>query len=381
LSQAEVLLRRLYARCGVSAEEVMQIATSATLGDGSGDTLREFIGRLFTRGASEVMDITGQPTDMRLRSNNSGVAVGALQALAGESLLPRETVSLDAEGDPRLAEWTEGEMDALCRGLARIAPADGIKAAFADGEKRPAVALHVASHQSAVLARISELLWEKRRLPLRMLADELWHTGGDPAMRATLHALQLGAVAREQADDFPLVPHRLHLLVRPATPLCVCLNSSCSGPTPRKIEGLGAALADTTGVCPHCTSATLSLFRCDGCGEWGIAGVPGDAGRFRVATHRDELQLPACRFFHAHDIPWHEEAQRQSWHLDAGTAALAPAGLNVSCDSSSRCGRCARALHENASLMQSDTGLTLSVAAGGVARVSRLSSGLAAGAR
>ena len=362
-AEMALLLRRLYARCGVPACEVMQIATSATLGDGSAETLREFIGRLFTRDADDVKDITGQPTDTRLTAANSSMPAGAMEALAGGNLLPRETVSLDAEGDSRLAEWTKDEMTDLRRDLACIAPVADLKSAFADGKRLAAVALHGALQRSAVLARISEILWDKKRLPLAALARELWKTKAESAVRATLQALQLGAVAREIVGDFPLVPHRLHLLVRPATPLCVCLNSLCSGPDSRRLPDVGAVIADNTGTCPHCGAATLSLVRCDECGEWGIAGIPGDAGRLRPATHRDELQLPACRFFHAHEIEWHEDTQRQTWHLDASTAAFAPAGLEVSCDSAGRCARCARPLHENAGLLQSDTGITLSVAA------------------
>lgn len=89
---------------------------------------------------------------------------------------------------------------------------------------------------------------------------------------APLRLLQLGAVARESVSKYPLVPHRLHLLVRTTAGLSVCLNPDCSGDSDRKLDKLGCVLEGIREHCPYCQSSALTLVRCDHCGEWAIGG-------------------------------------------------------------------------------------------------------------
>src|SRR5258707_13936252 len=53
-AEITLLLRRLYARCGVSARQVFQVATSATLGSGSTDELCDPAATLFSKDRSLV---------------------------------------------------------------------------------------------------------------------------------------------------------------------------------------------------------------------------------------------------------------------------------------------------------------------------------------
>jgi hypothetical protein len=108
-------------------------------------------------------------------------------------------------------------------------------------------------------------------LTLAELARELWH--GKYAEKATTILLNLAAAARRAAGDYPLVPHRLHLLARAAEGLSLCLNSECKGPAELKIAGLGAVSAGSADRCRHCGGAVLALLRCAHCGEWGLGGV------------------------------------------------------------------------------------------------------------
>ena len=67
------------------------------------------------------------------------------------------------------------------------------------------------------------------------------------------------------------MPHRIHVMVRPADCLTVCLNAECSG-SANKLPSLGAVTAGYQDTCGFCHSRTLSLERCRNCGEWLLAG-------------------------------------------------------------------------------------------------------------
>ncbi len=60
-AEITLLLRRLYDRCGLRPEEVMQIATSATLG-GTDNQLWQFAATIFTRDIGDVALIRGEKT-------------------------------------------------------------------------------------------------------------------------------------------------------------------------------------------------------------------------------------------------------------------------------------------------------------------------------
>jgi DEAD/DEAH box helicase domain-containing protein len=55
--------------------------------------------------------------------------------------------------------------------------------------------------------------------------------------------------------------------------LVVCLNATCSGPQIYKLNGLGCVAEGMHDHCIYCGWATLSLYRCDNCGSWALAGM------------------------------------------------------------------------------------------------------------
>lgn len=149
---------------------------------------------------------------------------------------------------------------------------------------RPAVLLYHALGRSPLLHRLEAILWQEKRLSLSNLAQEMWGTANEDALRATMHLLQMGAVARLNVNDYPLVPTRIHLLARPTDGLVVCLNKECSGPERLKLSGLGCIAEGLHDHCMYCQSATLSLYRCANCGKWVIAGVQNRSNTAVTAT-------------------------------------------------------------------------------------------------
>ena len=68
--------------------------------------------------------------------------------------------------------------------------------------------------------------------------------------------LQLAASARLEPTSYPLVPHRIHVMARPADGLTVCLNSGCAG-LDNLLRPLGAVSVGYQDTCESCGSSTL----------------------------------------------------------------------------------------------------------------------------
>jgi DEAD/DEAH box helicase domain-containing protein len=82
------------------------------------------------------------------------------------------------------------------------------------------------------------------------------------------------ASARARAEEFPVVPHRVHLFLRAPTGISVCLDGACPGPEGSRAvwRGLGPAQAADGDRCAYCGSVALTLVRCQECGEWYLRG-------------------------------------------------------------------------------------------------------------
>ena len=139
-------------------------------------------------------------------------------------------------------------------------------------EDRPAALLELALRHAPLIHRLQEILWDRPHLKLAALISELWGTADEQSEKATVTLLQLAASARPRVGAYPLVPHRLHLLVRPTSGLTVCLDPGCSGTQDRHLSPLGSVSVGTTDTCTACGGGVLSLLRCVNCGEWVLAG-------------------------------------------------------------------------------------------------------------
>ncbi|MBI3303574.1 MAG: DEAD/DEAH box helicase [Deltaproteobacteria bacterium] len=270
-AEITLLMRRLLIRCGVSSNDVLQMATSATLGTGSQDELRKFAATLFTKEAQFVHMIQGQSTRTPMAPPAQPAKAPTASVLANRSWLERPLLVADDEGMLTLA-YDSGLCERLREQLPLLVAADTVRAVDPQ-EQRPAVLLHATLAASPLIHRLEDRLWERKRLPLRELAVTLWDESSDETIQATILLLQLAASARCQPTDYPLVPHRIHLMARPSDGLVVCLDDNCSGDPNRRLIPLGTVSAGVQDSCPACGSAVLSLFRCTNCGEWMLAGV------------------------------------------------------------------------------------------------------------
>jgi DEAD/DEAH box helicase domain-containing protein len=276
-----MLLRRLLLRVGRKPEEILHIATSATLG-GSSSELKAFAAALFSKPEDAVHPLEGKARHRDLPPEMGKIAV-APAAVQAEPL--QQSMLLD----PECGELTSGPND-LAAARTCLAPlvASEILEKCSDETCASRLLWRALGH-APLVHRLDTFFWERREegqsvVLLRDVARYLFPSASvTEAEAATTSLLQLCARARENASDLPLVPHKLHLQVRAPGHFSVCINPSCRADRSRCLPDAGCLLPDLADVCPHCASATLTLAICDRCGEWSLAGTEhGENVRLRT---------------------------------------------------------------------------------------------------
>lgn len=131
-----------------------------------------------------------------------------------------------------------------------------------------------------VFPKILKILSEKYTIQfgelLKLVSDSI-----EP--KTLLNIFTIGAKARLDDNELPLLPHKLHLQVRSSQGFSVCSNPNCPD---SKIQGIGKIHHGTFYNCATCHSPTLNLVRCSECSE------PFYHGKF---NDKDTLYLE--RFF------------------------------------------------------------------------------------
>ena len=158
-------------------------------------------------------------------------------------------------------------------------------------EQQPARLLYQSLSHAPIVYELAEILWTKKYLPLTEMAMLLFGTPDQASMSATIRLLQLTASARLSAADYPLLPHRLHVLVKATDGLCVCLNAKCSGPPTRRLKPIGTVFSGVHEFCPYCNSLTLPVYSCSCCNEWMMVGVGTKDGRLVHPSQRNNEPL------------------------------------------------------------------------------------------
>ena len=237
-SEIMFLLRRVLLRCGLTATDVLHLATSATLG-GDDDELRAFLAQL-----------TATPAD-RARVIRGRAQPSAPLPASGADLTPQALAELDG-GLPDGA----GAPDVL-----------SVLGAAATDDSTAPIALGELLAEWPAAERLRSALHAEPGTPVRLgeLATEVWPRGGEPDVAATAALLRWTALA-QSGPDVPLLAHRLHLPLRGPGGLSLCLNGGCSGPDELRRDGAGAVQDARGDQCEWCSSAVLPLARCENCG-------------------------------------------------------------------------------------------------------------------
>ena len=351
-AEMTLLLRRLYERCGVGSERVLQLATSATIGDDSPSAvgqLETFASTLFTKPKALVKVIQGQKKDTRI-TPLAGASRMSLEKWLAVPWGDKPTLDYDESGVAKLADWQPGDMQRLRESLpVNSAPAMAVC-------RQPSVFLHATLPVDATVCRLSSILYEKKHLCMSELAKTLWNRDDDAALQATRRVLQLSASARQVADEFPLVPHRLHVQARGSSRISVCLNDACGDG--RKLPGFGALNPRGNGVCPSCTHACLSVARCDNCGTWAFAGLRDEeSGRYLPLYRKEDWEKKEVRVF----SPSSRASESKEEVLDTKNATPAHVGVRLYYIPDNLCSCCGEKMRAEGRLLGQSADLAISV--------------------
>lgn len=266
-AEIALLLRRVKDRCGVASSSITHIATSATLGGDQG-TRRLFAATVFSKDESSVSVIEGRKAPLQFEAPPAEKAAKPhASALATQADIEISTLLPDGT----FAAESPGLTVKLSELLAKFLPEPLLGDARSRAKGLAAPYLKFALEQVPVVREMASLLHRHELWSVGQLAKALWGTDDEDSCRATTLVLRLAAMARVRPELSPLVPHRLHFLVRAPEGLVVCLNSQCTGPHDMRLVDIGC-LQSSRDRCVFCNHITLPVFRCKACGQWAMAG-------------------------------------------------------------------------------------------------------------
>ena len=268
-AEITLLLRRLLLRCGLRSEDVLQFATSATLGSDDHEELRGFASTVFSKPAEMVHVIAGKQSKAPMGDPSPPEATPTAEVIAAGEWLDGPTIIGDNAGEPELAV-NELACGKLMSRLTTLVSSRYLQKLDPD-ENRPAVLLHNSLSAAPLIHQLEDILWNNQHISMTELGERIFGEWTEHSAKAIVLLLQLAASARLEPTSYPLVPHRIHILARPVDGLTVCLNAVCSG-SDTLLRPLGAVAAGYQDTCGCCGSRTLSLERCRNCGEWLLAG-------------------------------------------------------------------------------------------------------------
>lgn len=214
-AEITLLQRRLLLRCGLEAKDVLQFATSATLGNAA--DLKPFAATLFSKDEEDVRVIIGEQKKPDL---------------------------------PPVVNAQKPTADSIC---VRKWPSDQTNSCKALGEAQ-------------LVHTLVDMLWDKKRIRLAELSGKLLPAESlERAEEATRILLEMCAAAREKEGDQPLLPNRIHFLFRGPQGFTVFFDSK-----KRKNSFMWNDWTVVPGHlerCPETRTYGLSLVRCSECGE------------------------------------------------------------------------------------------------------------------
>src|SRR5581483_2378838 len=216
-AEITLLLRRLLDRCDRSSEQVLQIATSATIGkdkEGMAE-LEDFAAQLFTKDRSLIKVIRGESTRISLPPEVPPEHPLSANMIAERTWLTDRTIELNASQNETILATNAVMCQALARNLTLLVDNQTVEESIRQSENKPAILLYHALRFSPLLHRLATILWERKQLSLHDLVQSLWGIFDEDAKYATILLLQMAAAARRSVSDYPLLPNRIHLLARP----------------------------------------------------------------------------------------------------------------------------------------------------------------------
>jgi ATP-dependent helicase YprA (DUF1998 family) len=275
-TEVAMLLKRLRTAVGIEeAGKLRGIATSASLGDRSDpkvlEQVKAFAGDLFSEPFNRVIwgdrvsvaERLGTPYDLP-----DGLAEADVYEQFCDMELPALTDAITA--------WQQQ--------LSYLVPAHILETAAEDASGDVHQFLWLALKQHPTVHRLIALLSQSPQ-PWDQIArsPSLWNLPtsldgsilpkeADKLEIALSHLVQLGTLARQNPDDLPLLPVRLHLLFRSIEGLYACVNPNCAEASvdpnyPERPNRYGKLYLNSRICCDCCAAPVIELSSCRKCGQ------------------------------------------------------------------------------------------------------------------
>ena len=139
-AEITLLLRRLLLRCGLRSEDVLQVATSATLGTGDTEELEGFASTIFSKPAEMVHVITGEAARAPMSDPSPPEAAPTAASMIRGQWLDGPTIVEDSNGRQELAV-NQSACEKLRSSLAALLSGKHLQK-LDPNENRPARLLH-----------------------------------------------------------------------------------------------------------------------------------------------------------------------------------------------------------------------------------------------
>jgi DEAD/DEAH box helicase domain-containing protein len=299
-AEITLLQRRLLMRSNRTPSDVVQYATSATI---ESKYLGEFIPKLFSKSKEQIVLIEGQTHRTELPLVQPPALTADAAKINGLPWPEEGLIHMDKEGNSKLREADATEWDAWVRCLAAFIPESRATYHRERSEGVPARFLRNALSESPLIHRLESVLWERRRLSLGALAEALWSHRSAETEEATRRLLQLGASARYSARDYPLLPNRVHFLVRSVQGVTVFFDSAKRQRGIPWTERGFTLLPEHKDRCAETGAYGLSLARCQQCGEVFFQGAESDGKIRAIAPHRRPAPGETLKTFYLPEQP------------------------------------------------------------------------------
>ncbi len=177
-AEIALLLRRLLDRCERTPEDILQIATSATIGRDTPGELETFASQIFTKELALVRVLRGEAARISLPPERPPQQMPSATAIVGRSWLTGPTIELDPQSRPTFKEDAR-----MCRelasSLALLVDQQAVEDALKQSGNKPALLLYHAFGSSPLLHRLETILWQRKRLSLH----DVTHCCGTPPTR------------------------------------------------------------------------------------------------------------------------------------------------------------------------------------------------------
>jgi len=211
-AEVSLLLRRVIAKAKINNSKVLYIATTATISDNK-EEQQDFFSKFFNKSKNKIINVRGEKEFKEIDKDIN--------------------VDNEIEGFKDISDLiTKNNLD-----------------------------LYNKFKNYKIFSKILKILLENYTIKFNKLLRSISHSIDSQTL---LNIFTIGAKARQNDNELPLLPHKLHLQVRSLQGFSICSNPKCPD---SKAKGIGKIHHGIFYNCTTCKSPTLNLVKCSECGE------------------------------------------------------------------------------------------------------------------